>query len=80
MSCLDSDGHLPYAYVQPLPSHEGQGALTNQFHKPTDEKRMIVILPEETYQDWLEVPLNRVIGFLVRYSADALVAMAPPII
>lgn len=23
------------------------------FHKPTDEKRMVVILPEERYQEWL---------------------------
>ena len=27
--------------------------LMNQFHKPTDEKRMIVILPSELYDDWL---------------------------
>ena len=51
----------------------------NQFHKSTDEKRMLVILPEGAYQDWLEAPLNRVNEFLVPYSADALVAVAPPV-
>jgi putative SOS response-associated peptidase YedK len=50
----------------------------NQFHKVTDEKRMVVILPEKAYQDWLEIPLNRVNEFFVSYSADELVAMAPP--
>ncbi|MDO8720432.1 MAG: hypothetical protein Q7K20_15790 [Polaromonas sp.] len=24
---LDTDGHPPYAFVQPLPSHEGQGTF-----------------------------------------------------
>lgn len=54
--------------------------LMNRFHKPTDEKRMVVILRDETYQDWLEAPLNRVGEFLVPYSADALVAMTPPVL
>ena len=27
--------------------------LMRLFHKPTDEKRMVVILPEDRYQDWL---------------------------
>ena len=50
----------------------------NQFHNPTDEKRMVVILPEKAYQDWLEAPLDRAKEFLVPYSADAMVAMAKP--
>jgi putative SOS response-associated peptidase YedK len=31
-----------------------QHPLMNQFHKPADEKRMIVILPPERYDDWLQ--------------------------
>ena len=54
--------------------------LINHFHKPTDEKRMVVILPERDYQDWLEAQLNQVDEFLVPYPADAMVAMAPPIL
>ena len=50
--------------------------LMNRFHKSTDEKRMVVILPEKAYQDWLEAPLNRAKEFLMPYSADAMVAMA----
>jgi putative SOS response-associated peptidase YedK len=29
-------------------------ALMQQFHKPTDEKRMVVVLPKERYSDWLQ--------------------------
>ncbi|MBK5207584.1 MAG: SOS response-associated peptidase family protein [Polaromonas sp.] len=54
--------------------------LMNRFHKPTDEKRMVVILPDGAYQDWLEAPLNRANGFLLPYPADAMVAMAPPVL
>lgn len=54
--------------------------LMNQLHKNTDEKRMVVILPEGAYQDWLEAPLDRVNGFLLPYPADAMVAMAPPVL
>ena len=25
-----------------------------QFHKPTDEKRMVVVLPKDRYIDWLQ--------------------------
>jgi hypothetical protein len=28
-------------------------ALMQQFHKPADEKRMVVMLQPDRYQDWL---------------------------
>ena len=52
--------------------------LMNQFHKPTDEKRMVVILPPERYQDWLEAPGAKATEFLQAYPADRLVAEAVP--
>lgn len=52
--------------------------LMNQFHKPTDEKRMVVILPPEMYRDWLEVPVAKASEFLQLYPADRLVAEAAP--
>jgi len=45
-------------------------SLMNQFHKPQDEKRMVVILPEDQYHDWLYAPVERVSGFLQQYPAD----------
>ena len=57
-----------------------QHALMRNFHKPGDEKRMVVVLREGTYQDWLEAPLSRVGGFLVAYSADSMMATVPPVL
>jgi putative SOS response-associated peptidase YedK len=50
--------------------------VMNQFHKPTDEKRMVVILPEERYQDWLEASAEQSMGFMVPYGAQNLVAQS----
>ena len=51
--------------------------LMRQFHKPTDEKRMVVILPESRYADWLGVKAGEEGEFLVPYPAELLVAGAP---
>ncbi|SDY81819.1 SOS response-associated peptidase [Nitrosomonas halophila] len=48
-------------------------ALMNQFHKPGDEKRMVVILPKAAYKDWLSVPVNEAKEFLRHYPADRLI-------
>src|SRR5450830_1365546 len=54
--------------------------LMRLFHKPTDEKRMVVILPEERYQDWLRAAPEHSKNFLVAYPADALIAVIPPLL
>jgi putative SOS response-associated peptidase YedK len=53
-----------------------QHPLMNQFHKPTDEKRMVVILEPERYQDWLE-PKHNALDFMRPHPADLLQASAP---
>lgn len=50
--------------------------LMRLFHKADDEKRMVVILPKERYQDWLEVPLEECQDFFALYAAAALTAEA----
>ena len=47
--------------------------LMSQFHKPQDEKRMVVILPEDRYHDWLHAPTEHAAGFLAQYPADGMV-------
>jgi putative SOS response-associated peptidase YedK len=47
-------------------------ALMRQFHKPEDEKRMIVILPAERYDDWLRAKPEQSLWFLQPYPADKL--------
>ena len=46
--------------------------LMRLFHKPTDEKRMVVILPPDRYQDWLEAPVERAMEFMGPFPAEAL--------
>jgi putative SOS response-associated peptidase YedK len=52
--------------------------LIRQFHKPTDVKRMVVILPESRYADWLGVDVSGERQFLVPYPAELLVAESWP--
>jgi putative SOS response-associated peptidase YedK len=46
--------------------------LMNQFHKPTDEKRMVVVLPEAAYDEWLTAAAERSEQFLVPFAAEGL--------
>jgi putative SOS response-associated peptidase YedK len=54
--------------------------LMREFHKPTDEKRMVVILPEDRYQDWLKLDVAQSMGFLHDCPGVPLVAIptTPP--
>src|SRR5450830_164777 len=49
--------------------------LMRLFHKPTDEKRMVVILPDDRYDDWLNASPEHSQAFLRHYPAQALRAM-----
>ena len=51
--------------------------LMQQFHKPGEEKRMIVILPPDRYDDWLQAGPRESGDFLQPYPAEALVAERP---
>jgi putative SOS response-associated peptidase YedK len=44
----------------------------SQFHKPTDEKRMVVVLPEAAYDDWLTATVESSDGFLLPCADDVL--------
>lgn len=48
--------------------------LMNQMHKPGEEKRMIVILPPERYDDWLQASAQSSDEFLQPITADQLIA------
>ena len=47
--------------------------LMRHFHKPTDEKRMVVILPEDRYDAWLQAGANGSGEFLLQFPADEFV-------
>lgn len=51
--------------------------VMRQYHRPGDEKRMIVILREEDYDAWLDAPADRSMEFMRQCPPDALVADSP---
>ncbi len=50
--------------------------LMRLFHKPADEKRMVVILPENQYDAWLQAPANHSGAFMRQFPAHQLTARA----
>jgi putative SOS response-associated peptidase YedK len=66
-------GELLHSFAM-LTINADQHPLMCLFHKPTDEKRMVVILPQHRYQDWLEAPVDQLMDFLQPCPADALTA------
>jgi putative SOS response-associated peptidase YedK len=51
--------------------------LMCQFHKPVDEKRMVVILQPDRYDDWLNATAAHSMEFMHQYPADLLQVSAP---
>ena len=68
-------GEIVYSYTM-LTINADTHALMNQFHKPADEKRMVVILEPDRYGDWLN-PAMPWENFMVPYAADSLRAVIP---
>lgn len=51
-----------------------QHPLMSNFHKPQDEKRMVVIVPNGRHQDWLNATAENSLEFMRPYPADRLSA------
>jgi putative SOS response-associated peptidase YedK len=69
-------GDMVHSYTM-LTINADNHAFMRQFHKPADEKRMVVILEEHQYNDWLTAPSNSSMGFMAPYLAEHLTAIAP---
>lgn len=52
--------------------------LMCQFHKPADEKRMVVILPPDSYDHWLRATPQQSMEFMRPYPADRMQAGIEP--
>lgn len=48
------------------------------YHRPDDEKRMIVQLREEDYDAWLEAPAEQSSHFMRQCAPEDLVAVGEP--
>lgn len=51
-------------------------ALLKSFHRQGHEKRMLVVLPESRYADWLDAPASESTDFMRAYPADQLQTVA----
>jgi len=71
-------GEVVYSYTM-LTINADDHALMRNFHKPTDEKRMVVILPEDRYEDWLSNGAGEFGDFMKQFAAEQLRAEAPQI-
>lgn len=69
-------GEVIHSYTM-LTVNANDHPLMKLFHKSTDEKRMVVILPTERYQDWLQAPAQHSMEFLRPFAAEGL-AIQPP--
>lgn len=74
----DGGNGLPLLSFSMLTINADGHPLMQRFHKPDDEKRMLVILDASQYDDWLHCPLEEAEQFFVRYPAERLVARAAP--
>lgn len=67
------DGEILRSFTM-LTVNADDHAFMRKFHKPEDEKRMIVILPEEQYEAWLSASPEESRPFLRQYPAELLIS------
>lgn len=75
----DPAGDLVQSFTM-LTINADDHAFMRQFHRPEDEKRGVVILPPDRWDDWLAADAANSVPFLIPFPAQDLVATvdAPP--
>ncbi len=72
---IDAKGGTLFSFTM-LTINATNHPLMQQFHKPEDEKRMVVVLHEDQYADWLTATADRSMAFMNPYPAEQLIAQA----
>lgn len=67
----DADGQVLHSYTM-LTINADSHPFMKAFHKPSDEKRSIVILPNGLIKDWLNSSVEQTMDFMQPYPADRL--------
>jgi putative SOS response-associated peptidase YedK len=70
----DTSGATNYSFTMLTINADGHDVMQH-FHKPEDEKRMVVILPENRYDDWLKCDAPAARSLLTPYPAAQLLAV-----
>ncbi|CAB3663428.1 Uncharacterised ACR, COG2135 [Achromobacter denitrificans] len=73
----DAAGQWQLSYTV-LTINADDDPLFKHYHQAGKEKRMVVILPEGAYADWLTAPVADTREFLLPYPAERLVAEPQP--
>jgi len=71
------EGETIYSYSM-LTINADDHPLMRHYHRPGDEKRMVVILPNGALRDWLDASPDQSMEFMRQYPADRLIAEARP--
>jgi putative SOS response-associated peptidase YedK len=74
----DGPNDLPLLSFSMLTINADGDPLMQRFHKPDDEKRMVVILRPDQYDDWLHCSAEEAPQFFERYPAELLISHAAP--
>ncbi len=74
----DGPNGLPLLSFSMLTVNADGHELMQRFHRPGDEKRMLVLLEPEQYDDWLHCPPSEAPDFFVRYPVGRLTAHPAP--
>lgn len=74
----DGPQGLPLLSFSMLTVNADGHALMQRFHKPGDEKRMVVLLRPDQYSDWLRCSAEDAPNYFTRYPAELLAAHAAP--
>jgi putative SOS response-associated peptidase YedK len=73
-SWVEPDGITSYSFTQ-ITINADTHPVMRRFHKPGDEKRSLVILPPETYDDWLNCRSpQQAESFLTNYPPELMQA------
>lgn len=70
------NGNAMHSYTM-LTINADDHPFMRQYHKPADEKRMVVILNEGDYDAWLQAPAASSRDFLRQFPSDNLAAEQP---
>lgn len=73
----DPAGQIFHSYSM-LTINADDHELMRNFHRPEDEKRMVVILPQGLYGDWLTASPDQSQEFMRQYPSDRLEAEGRP--
>ncbi len=70
------DGHAQFTFSMLTVNADGHPVMT-RFHRPEDEKRMVVILAEADYAQWLSCQVEEAPSFLLQWRGPLEAAPSP---